>query len=113
MIIMHRIPINPARGAGDFVVAGSVDGIKAGSVEAGTEEVGVAVVLAGVTVGFSIILNVEDPDTSIVTPDTLTIYSSGLNVDASTLKDQRLNPFVPGSTLTVPAAAENSPLCTF
>ena len=113
MIIIHRIPINPARGAGDFVVAVLVGGINDGSVEAGTEKVGVTVVLAGATIDFSIILNVEDPDTSIVTPDTLTIYSSGLNVDASTLKDQWLNPSVPCSTLTVPAAAENSPFCTF
>lgn len=36
MIIIHRIPINPARGAGDFVVAGLVGGINDGSVEAGT-----------------------------------------------------------------------------
>ena len=62
---------------------------------------------------FVTMLNVVDPVTSIVSPDTCTTYSSGLNVDASTSKDQRFSPFVPGSTFTVPADPENSALCTF
>jgi hypothetical protein len=75
----------------------------------------VCVVTVGIGVGIngSRILNVVDPVTSIVVPDTFTIYSSGLNVDVSTSKDHRLKPFVPDSTLTVPADPENSDPCTF
>ena len=58
----------------------------------------------------STIVNVVDAVTSMVVPDTVTIYSSGLKVDASTSKDQRLNPSVPGLTFTVPADPENSAL---
>ena len=75
----------------------------------------VFVVIVGIEVGGlgSRMLKAADPVTSFVVPDTFTRYSSGLNVDASTGNDQRLNPFVPGSTFTVPLDPENSPLCAF
>ena len=98
--------------SGDFCVVGrGVDGV-----------VGIGIVVWTVVSGdsvfrfvgnFSTILNVVVLVTSMVSPDTVTTYSSGLKVDASTSNDQWLNPFVPGSTLTVPADPENSPLCTF
>jgi hypothetical protein len=55
----------------------------------------------------------EDVVTSLVIPDTFMVYSSGLNVEASTSNDQTLYPFVPGITVTVPLDPENSPLWTF
>ncbi len=98
--------------SGDFcVVVGGRDGV----VVTGDAVWGV-VIGAGVVVVegiFSIILNVVDPVTSITVPDTLTIYSSGLNVDASTSNDHWFIPPLPGSIVTVPDEPENSPLCDF
>ena len=98
-----------AGGSGDFcvVVTGMGEGV--------LREIVVWTVVSddgnsAVAGNFSTILNVAELVTSIVSPDTVTIYSSGLNEDASTLKDQRFNPPAPGSTLTVPADPENSPL---
>ena len=88
-----------AGGSGEVVEIGSV----VGTVVSGE---GVFTVV-GI---FSTIVNVVDAVTSIASPVTVTLYSSGLKVDASTSKDQRFNPFVPGSTLTVPEDPENSPL---
>ena len=51
---------------------------------------------------FSNRLNEVDPVTSMMVPDTLTRYSSGLNADVSTSKDQRFIPPLPGCTVTVP-----------
>jgi len=63
----------------------------------------------GIEVGgnSSRMLKAADPVTSFVVPDTFTRYSSGLNVDVSTGNDQLLNPFVPGSTFTMPLDPEN------
>ena len=45
--------------------------------------------------------------------ETVTMYSSGVNVMVSTGKDQVLMPPVPSTTFTVPAAPENSPETSF
>ena len=44
------------------------------------------------------------------TPDAWTMYSSGLNVDASTSNEILFRPLSPWVTLTVPVAPLNSPL---
>ena len=64
----------------------------------------------GTVVVASTILNRVDPVTSRVVPETFTIYSSGLNVDASTGNDHVLNAPLPVATVTIPLAPENSPL---
>ena len=66
--------------------------------------------VAGAVACASTILNRVDPVTSTVRPDTLTIYSSGLKDVASTGNDHVFNALLPGTIVTVPEAAENSPL---
>ena len=65
--------------------------------------------VAGAVACASTILNRVDPVTSL-RPDTLTIYSSGLKDVASTGNDHVFNALLPGTIVTVPEAAENSPL---
>ena len=62
---------------------------------------------------FSTIVNVVDPVTSTVIPETFTRYSSGLNVEASIANDQRLYPSAPGITFIVPVEPEKPFSCTF
>ena len=59
------------------------------------------------------ILNVSEPRTSWIMPATVTIYSSGLNVDASMSNDHWLRPSLPGITSTTPLAPDYSPLSLF
>ena len=100
--------------SGDCVTGG-----RAGGVVAGVAFRGMAVVAGRdgvvVTAGMfrSVTINVAEAVTSIVTPETFTIYSSGLNVEVSTKKDHVLYPFVPGMTVTVPLDPENPLPCTF
>ncbi len=87
-----------------------------GNVVGAAVTVVVVVTIATVSIvvgGLSMRINVVDPVTSTVMPETFTRYSSGLNVEESTSNDQRLYPFVPGITCTVPEEPENSPLCAF
>ena len=111
-----RILMMPGRETGAFVGTGC------GCVEGGGPEGGGAwlagtvagvagvvafVAVAGVVGIFSRILKVVDAVTSTVMPETFRIYSSGLNVAVSTSNDQRLYPFVPGTTCTMPETPEN------
>ena len=98
--------------SGDFCVAGAGPGRVAG----GNDTAATVVAGAGVFCvagSFSTIVNVVDPVTSIVIPETFTRYSSGLNVDASIADDQRLYPSVPGKTVIVPVEPEKPFPCTF
>ena len=101
----------PITGTGDGVGEGSGVGMVVGT------DVGVSVVVGvGNGVTGEVVTgadwrreNVADPVTSIVTPVTVTLYSSGFHADVSTSNDQRFWPLVPGTTFTTPAAPENSP----
>jgi len=95
----------PGRETGAFVGTGCGGPEGAGTVLAGT--VAGVVAVAGVVGIFSTMLKVVDPTTSTVMPDTFRIYSSGLNAAVSTSNDQRLYPFVPGTTCTIPETPEN------
>ena len=53
--------------------------------------------------------NDVEPVTVTVTPETVNKYLSGFHVEVSAVKAQWFRPFVPGTTLTIPEAPENSP----
>ena len=96
----------------DFGVVGAGVGVVVpieGNVRSVMTGTGVTTVVT-VTGRASTILNRVDPVASTVIPETLTIYSYGLNVDASTGNDHRFNAPLPCSIFTVPAAPENSAL---
>ena len=98
--------------SGDFFVVGAGVGVVVaieGNVRSVMTGNGVATVVT-VIGRASTILNRVDPVTPTVIPETLTIYSSGLNDEASIGNDQRFNAPLPGSIFTVPAAPENSAL---
>ena len=106
-----RILMIPGRDTGAFVGTGcgGPEGVGTGlaGTVAGVVTVVVVVAVAGVVGTFATRLKVVDPVTSTVMPDTFRIYSSGLNAAVSTSNDQRLYPFVPGMTLTMPETPEN------
>jgi hypothetical protein len=110
--ITASAPMAIQKGDGDFGVVITVVGglvIVGGMVVTGTGTVVTAVVGGSI---FTILKKVEAV-TSCVIPETLTMYSSGLKAVASTSNDQWLYPPLPGTTVTVPEAPENSPLCVF
>ena len=58
-------------------------------------------------------LNVVDVVTSCRTPETFTMYPSGVKLEVSTLKDHVFMPLLPATTLTVPLVPEKPDGCVF
>ena len=111
-IIVTRVtsaiaPIITVTDSGDVWVVGVGVGV-VGTIDGNSCSVMTGDGIEGVAGWLFTIVNRVDPVTSIAIPETFTIYSSGLNVDASTGNDHRFNVPLPGSTFTVPEAPENS-----
>ena len=100
-------PISKITDSGDFCVVGAGVGV-VGAIEGNVRSVMTGDGVAGAVGCPSTILNRVDSVTSTVMPETLTIYSSGLNVEVSTGNDHLFNAPLPGTTVTVPEAPENS-----
>ena len=99
---------------------GDLVGVGVGFTVVGT---GVATVVGTAVVGTGVgtavgaapsrTLNNADPVVPWITASSVTMYSSGLNVDASTSNEILFMPLSPLVTFTVPVAPLNSPLWLF